>query len=229
MPNGRLHWFVHNNKQMSKRTLVESNHGSSDGNRFTSIPTRQHTSYRRYFFRFQGWDNGCRLYFKYILICSLNNVKSWYIVFTRAEFTVDGWVVLRLHRWSNKLKAYSMPSRHNLLWLKCGPLLAINKCNQRGRYNRTKSNQSNPFKLRASSSPPHAHAHPLARWVTLAPAAAKPPRVFVRAPTMRAADSRADCTVLSFCRSLFPRTSDVFDIHDCQPMFLTLVVVERCF
>lgn len=147
-------------------------------------------------------------------------------------------------------QAYSVPSRHNLLWLKCGPLLAINKCNQRGRYDRTKSNQSNPFKLRASP-PPHAHAHhPLARWVTLAPAAAKPPRVFVRAPTMRAADSRVDCTVL-YCPSVahcsrgqamfltsttvnrcFWRgqpTINVFDINIKQTMFLTLVVVEICF
>lgn len=115
-----------------------------------------------------------------------------------------------------------MPSRHNLLWLKCGPLLAINKCNQRGRYNRTKSNQSNPFKLRASSAPPpHAHAHPLARWVTLAPAAAKPPRVFVRAPTMRAADSRADCTVL-YCPSVAHRSRG-------EAMFLTSTTVNRCF
>lgn len=143
-----------------------------------------------------------------------------------------------------------MPSRHNLLWLKCGPLLAINKCNQRGRYDRTKSNQSNPFKLRASSSPPpHAHAHPLARWVTLAPAAAKPPRVFVRAPTMRAADSRAYCTVL-YCPSVAhcsrgqamfltsttvnrcfwhgQPTNNVFVINIKQTMFLTLVVVEIC-
>lgn len=143
-----------------------------------------------------------------------------------------------------------MPSRRNLLWLKCGPLLAINKCNQRGRYDRTKSNQSNPFKLRASSSPPpptHTRTpsrdESRSRQLPLSPRACSLGRqqweLLTHAPTVLYCPSVAHCsrgqamfltsTTVNRCFWHGQPTNNVFDINIKQTMFLTLVVVEICF